>query len=177
MTLSEALAILGLSEGADEASVKAAYRRLSLQTHPDKSGGDTQEQAQINTAYDVAMAAIRLPNAVVLRTTKSLQQVELALLAERYATQAESAAKAINHRRRRRFDTFRNISLLVAFAAGVLLLSADYLLEPLSETMPEDVKRSLKLLLGMFVVTWGAVALWLQMQVQRIENAIQNLHG
>lgn len=54
MTRAEALRVLGLTEGADEAAIKAAHRRLMAQVHPDHGGTDYLAQ-QINRAKDVLL--------------------------------------------------------------------------------------------------------------------------
>lgn len=54
MSRTEALKVLGLEEGASEADVRAAHRRLIQQTHPDK-GGTTYLAAKINEAKDVLL--------------------------------------------------------------------------------------------------------------------------
>ena len=54
MSRAEALKVLGLEEGASEKEVRAAHRRLILQTHPDK-GGTTYLAAKINEAKDVLL--------------------------------------------------------------------------------------------------------------------------
>jgi molecular chaperone DnaJ len=48
--------LLGIQRGADEAAIKAAYRRLAKECHPDRHNGCTQQEARfkaINEAYDV----------------------------------------------------------------------------------------------------------------------------
>jgi hypothetical protein len=52
MTRAEALAVLGLAEGASEEEVKAAHRRLIRRTHPD-AGGTADLAARNNRAKDV----------------------------------------------------------------------------------------------------------------------------
>ncbi|HBB86760.1 MAG TPA: hypothetical protein DC047_04005 [Blastocatellia bacterium] len=173
MTPSEALAILGLTEGVDESGLKEAHRRLSRASHPDKAGGDTEQQARINDAYDIVMSLISPEKSMTLRTTQSLRRVESALLVERSARQVDAEAKAINRRRRKPLHRFRNISLVVGIAAGLLLLAVDYLSEPLLETASEAVRKTLKLNFGILALTLGGVALWMQMQVQRLENNIE----
>jgi len=54
MSSAEALKVLGLQEGASESDIRAAHRRLILQTHPDK-GGTSYLAAKINEAKDVLL--------------------------------------------------------------------------------------------------------------------------
>jgi len=54
MTRPEALAVLGLAEGATEDEIKAAHRRLILRMHPD-AGGSAELAARINRAKDVLL--------------------------------------------------------------------------------------------------------------------------
>src|SRR4051812_15879412 len=48
--------LLGIQRGADEAAIKAAYRRMAKECHPDRQGGCKNAEAKfkaINEAYDV----------------------------------------------------------------------------------------------------------------------------
>src|ERR687884_1339400 len=48
--------MLGVPRGADEAAIKAAYRRLAKEHHPDRKNGCKESEARfkaINEAYDV----------------------------------------------------------------------------------------------------------------------------
>ena len=48
--------LLGVQRGADDAAIKAAYRKLAKEHHPDRHAGCTDKEAQfkaINEAYDV----------------------------------------------------------------------------------------------------------------------------
>ena len=54
MTREEALAVLGLAEGAGEDDIKAAHRRLIQRMHPDV-GGTADLAARINRAKDVLL--------------------------------------------------------------------------------------------------------------------------
>ena len=48
--------LLGVQKGADDAAIKAAYRRLAKECHPDRKGGCKEHEAKfkaINEAYDV----------------------------------------------------------------------------------------------------------------------------
>jgi hypothetical protein len=54
MSRAEALKVLGLEEGASEADVRAAHKRLIQQIHPDK-GGTNYLAAKINEAKDALL--------------------------------------------------------------------------------------------------------------------------
>jgi hypothetical protein len=54
MTRQEALATLGLQEGATDDEIRAAHRRLILRMHPD-AGGSAELAARINRAKDVLL--------------------------------------------------------------------------------------------------------------------------
>jgi hypothetical protein len=54
MSRIEALHVLGLQEGASDGDVRAAHRKLILQTHPDKGGSDYLA-SKINEAKDVLL--------------------------------------------------------------------------------------------------------------------------
>ncbi|CAA9278578.1 MAG: hypothetical protein AVDCRST_MAG27-3587 [uncultured Craurococcus sp.] len=54
MTRTEALAILGLAEGADAEAIRTAHRRLMRSAHPD-SGGSDWLAARINQARDILL--------------------------------------------------------------------------------------------------------------------------
>lgn len=54
MTRQEALDILGLRQGASNADIKAAHRRLMQAAHPDRGGSDWLA-ARINQARDVLL--------------------------------------------------------------------------------------------------------------------------
>jgi molecular chaperone DnaJ len=48
--------LLGIARGADEAAIKAAYRRMAKENHPDHQGGCKNAEARfkaINEAYDI----------------------------------------------------------------------------------------------------------------------------
>jgi hypothetical protein len=54
MTRQEALAVLGLADGASEADIRAAHRRLMRAAHPDGGGSDWMA-ARVNEARDVLL--------------------------------------------------------------------------------------------------------------------------
>jgi hypothetical protein len=48
----ESYRILGLDPGADEATVKQAYRQKVKDVHPDTEGGDEERFKKVNAAYE-----------------------------------------------------------------------------------------------------------------------------
>jgi len=54
MTRDEALAVLGLDDGADREAIKEAHRRMMKQAHPD-AGGSDYLAAKVNQAKDVLL--------------------------------------------------------------------------------------------------------------------------
>ena len=54
MTRAEALEVLGLGEGADEAAIRAAHRRLMRAAHPDQGGSDWLA-SRLNEARDTLL--------------------------------------------------------------------------------------------------------------------------
>ena len=51
-TVAEAYRTLGLDPGADEESVRAAYRERVKSTHPDTDSGDEEAFKRVNRAYE-----------------------------------------------------------------------------------------------------------------------------
>lgn len=54
MTRAEALAVLGLFEGAGEDDIRAAHKRLIAKVHPDQEGSDALA-ARVNAARDILL--------------------------------------------------------------------------------------------------------------------------
>ena len=53
MTKRDYYEILGVSKGASPDEIKKAFRRLAVQYHPDKEGGNEEKFKEINEAYEV----------------------------------------------------------------------------------------------------------------------------
>ena len=47
--------VLGVAKDAGEADIKKAYKKLAVQLHPDKKGGDPEKMAELNAARDEAL--------------------------------------------------------------------------------------------------------------------------
>src|ERR1041385_8587077 len=53
MTKRDYYEILGVSKNASADEIKKAFRRLAVQHHPDKEGGDEAKFKELNEAYEV----------------------------------------------------------------------------------------------------------------------------
>src|SRR3989344_9631537 len=53
MTKRDYYEILGVNKTASADELKKAYRRLAIQYHPDKDGGDESKFKEVNEAYEV----------------------------------------------------------------------------------------------------------------------------
>jgi len=62
MNSMEAAQILGVSHNADEETVKKAYRRQAVKTHPDKPGGSIDAFNKIRDAYELLTYKSPSPN-------------------------------------------------------------------------------------------------------------------
>ena len=44
--------VLGVSKSCDERELKTSYRKLAMQFHPDRNGGDRRHEAQLTAVVD-----------------------------------------------------------------------------------------------------------------------------
>jgi hypothetical protein len=89
MTIEQAFQVLGIAADSDEAAIAKAYHELSSLHHPDKAGGDSDRQAEINEAHEIALAAAGDNRALVLiRNTQALNEVKALVLSEQAARKA-----------------------------------------------------------------------------------------
>lgn len=61
------LSVLGLSEIPDKATLKEAFHRRAIATHPDKEGGDEEEFKRVSGSNDVLAEVARSSEATELR--------------------------------------------------------------------------------------------------------------
>lgn len=59
MTLAQAREVLGISAGADESEIQAAYRGLMKKLHPDTGEGSAELTRQVQTARDLLLEQLR----------------------------------------------------------------------------------------------------------------------
>lgn len=52
MDLFTAYPVLGVHRQSDEAAIKAAHKRLAMQYHPDREGGDHAKFIEVQQAYE-----------------------------------------------------------------------------------------------------------------------------
>ena len=44
--------ILGVARGSDEAALKSAFRKLAMEHHPDRNGGDRRHEAKLQRVIE-----------------------------------------------------------------------------------------------------------------------------
>lgn len=142
MTRDEALAALGLSEGASRAEITAAHRELAQMLHPDRYGGNKRLQARaeqqmkrINEARDVLLAGdgrgagrsagsraagARAAGGAPAGTTAA----DIRFEAEARARAAETARLAVATQARTMRERRRSMGGMVAVAALVMLVTS-----------------------------------------------------
>jgi molecular chaperone DnaJ len=57
--------VLGIDPGTSEEEIKKVYKKLALEWHPDRHGGDSKAEEkfkEINTAYQILTGKIKQPN-------------------------------------------------------------------------------------------------------------------
>jgi molecular chaperone DnaJ len=61
--MSDPYQVLGVAPGASLEALKAAYRRLTKQRHPDMPGGSLEEWRELSAAYRQALEDLKLGRA------------------------------------------------------------------------------------------------------------------
>jgi len=172
MSVEEAFQILGLSPDADVEDVKAVYRRLSKEHHPNK-GGDTNAQSELNEARTVALDSIVGHKALVAldEMGRSIQEWQRAMLADRAGRQANDTARAIRRRRVRPLLQMKYFAWVVGLIAAAFALVSETLLP----FLPAEVAR-LSLMFGLpFGLFGGAFQLMIRGFEHRLESFMEDL--
>jgi hypothetical protein len=78
MRRDEHFSILGLLPGASPREIRRAFRRLVLDLHPDRRGGDARSAARLRGVVDAYEALIGPPRAARIRRPKRPQPVVVA---------------------------------------------------------------------------------------------------
>lgn len=180
MDYSEAVARLGLEEGASVGEIRAAHSRLAKQFHPD-AGGSTAAMASLNEARGVALAnAVDNGEAMVpVSAVQDLVRVQTDLVRDqserREAT--DRARRAIVRHEVDRLERRRRTAGLAATVSGGLGLLIGFLRAAVLSGVSDAQSGQFALVIGVVAVVAAAFALvaWmLSVRVKYFEDLVRD---
>lgn len=170
MTRDEALGLLGVKPSATHDEIRARFREVAKNVHPDQ-GGDPLAMAQLYAARELALGRTASLGLVPIDDVRSLVATEISAASARYEIREEKA-RAVTRLRERRISPLKRLKRATAtfgLAAAVLALTVDQVL-PLVE---QRVGPLTKLYLIGFAFLSGlafAIASWRQ---ERLEEGLE----
>jgi hypothetical protein len=180
MDYSEAVARLGLEQGASGEEVRAAHSRLAKQFHPD-AGGSTAAMAALNEARDVALenADANGEAMVPMSVVRDLMRTQTGLVRDqaerREAT--DRAQRAIVKYEVDRLERRRRVAGLAATISGGLGLLIGFLRAAVLSGVGELQSERFALVIAVIAFVAGAFALiaWiLGVRVKSFEHLVND---
>lgn len=117
----EAMRVLGVSEGANAATVEKAFKQRAKKHHPDKAGS-TEEMARLNAARDIALTPPHTEMLVPSPQT-ALVATERALLRQSAREEARESVSRVTRLQVSKLRRYRRLAslfggIMAAFGAG-----------------------------------------------------------
>lgn len=158
--------------------IRAAYRAMSLRSHPDvaPSPSANHDQATLNAAYEIAMAfAEQRSGTLALRRTDVTAIVRAAVSRELAPLAAQRQADKVKRQGLASFRSIRSISWVIGGISGALFLVADRL--PDFQTLlgiDQSADKAISVSLCMFAILFAGMGFVLQMWIGRAETHIDD---
>lgn len=184
MNVSEAFAILGLSEGASGDEIAARFRVLAHDAHPDGCG-DINAWSRLEAAYQVARESVEAATAstptalVASRVAQTPLQVQSRYSAELLRLELQSRVREnvvpqIVRAHTGRLKTLKRLSGLISAAAAAITTLATFALGSVSATVHEfpGVVQLAALALSLEA---GGVYVYLWWNIENLSNGIEDI--
>lgn len=144
MDIANCYQVLGLRPGASLAEIKASYRNLARQYHPDTNPGDQQTQERfikVTQAYKLLLDVVKLPEDLELPTSNSHSEVSkrrssaTKVTRKEYTTQHNSNLSEKDQRlKRRSYEDLQRLLRHQQFPRAIALM------EGLAQRLPQDLE-------------------------------------
>ena len=176
--LNEAFARLGVPIDSPPDTIRAAYRRLSRENHPDLAPGPSAdtEQATLNGAYDIALVfAERGTEALTLRRTEITTLVRAAVSRELAPVEAHRRAGQITRRQLTPVRTIRTLSWVLGGFSAALFLIADRLPDFIGLFgIDTSANKGVSAMFCLLAITCAVFGLVIQQYVDGTERAVDD---
>lgn len=167
-TLMDSFKKLNIPIDSSEEEVKAAYRKLSHQEHPDKPDGQTEEQKALNKAYEMAKQAAKSGTSLlIIETSNALEVANRALVVQQENIKTNLLVDKIKRKCTSQVRMMRDITLVMGLFSGILALIKTNLL-------PVAIDPNIKEAFGMVAFSLGAIAAFCQFSCTNIKNRVDD---
>jgi hypothetical protein len=167
-TLMDSFKKLNIPFDSTEEEVKAAYRKLSHQEHPDKPDGQTEDQKSLNKAYEMAKQAAKSGTSMlIIETSNALEVAKRALVIQQENIKTNLLVDRVKRKRTSQVRMMRDTTLVMGLFSGVFALIKTNLL-------PVAIDPNIKEAFGMVAFGLGAFAAFCQFYCTNIKNRIDD---
>lgn len=135
--------MLGVPAGADEERVEQAFRKLSLEAHPDRPGGSDEAMTRLSWAKDEALQAIRRRTAIaVYREIAANLAVQQQAEREQQRENYKAAVQRALFRFRSPLSRIQTVLVVMTAVAGLLAFLLSQNFQSLIETSSSEDLRT-----------------------------------
>jgi len=169
MEITEAFAILNISFESTTEEINKRYKELSQIHHPDKGGSD-EEFSRLKDAKDLAI--IYAENKSLVLVANHVYTTELVAIEEKreISNQVTSILNKTERKYRSKYQSLKDMSLILAFISGILGLITNKSL-PIFEMIPENYRNYFLIIATFFAIAF----LWATFKTNRLKDKIDEL--